>query len=210
MDLAVGDLVISCEVVLHPLLRDAFIICDREGEPLTAMSAIDFDHPAEIPIIAAPRALPSGAGSLLLNFLAERARDAGVRALRYAGPYNTAALFHALLRSFRTDAEEYTFTADTLRRALSISRVPIEIDFVPAPHRRVPFAQGWAEVREGVEYAVVDGVVYGGKEDLLHPLEQGRARLDFGGDANVLIAVFDADGQLVEGPHPVPRFGANV
>ncbi|HET9992150.1 MAG TPA: hypothetical protein VFQ65_26650, partial [Kofleriaceae bacterium] len=66
MDLAVGDLVISCDVVLHPLLGDAFLICDRAGEPLTAMSALDLDDPREIPVIAEPARLPPGSGALLL------------------------------------------------------------------------------------------------------------------------------------------------
>ena len=93
VDLALGDLVISCDVVLHPLLGDAFVICDRAGEPLTAMSALDLDHPHEIPVIAEPAKLPPGAGALLLNRIA-RARAPGP--LRYAGPYPTPALYRAL------------------------------------------------------------------------------------------------------------------
>ena len=218
VDLVVGDLVIDCETITHPLLGDAFVICDRAGEPLTAMSAIDFDRPAEIPIIAAPRKLPSGAGSPLINFIAERAHAAGVAALRYAGPYNTNALFYALLRSFRLEREmstdelkaERVFTDDALRRALAMDRTPIAVDFIPAPHRRVPFADGWSEVRNGAEYAVIDAVVYGGREDLMHPMKDGHAWLDFGGDAKSLVAKFDDAGGLLEGPHPIPRFGADV
>ena len=41
VDLAVGDVVIARDVVIHPLLGDALIICDRSGEPLTAMSVVD-------------------------------------------------------------------------------------------------------------------------------------------------------------------------
>ena len=117
VDLALGDLVISCDVVLHPLLGDAFVICDRAGEPLTAMSALDLDHPHEIPVIAEPAKLPAGTGALLLNRIAERAPGP----LRYAGPYPTPALYRALVRSFRASADNrmdiYGFSLEPYRLA---------------------------------------------------------------------------------------------
>ena len=148
MDLAVGDLVIDCDTVIHPLLGDAFVICNLMREPLTAMSALDFAAPSEIPIIAEPAALPPGSGSLLLNLIAERARGP----LRYAGPYPTPALYRALLRSFRASASEDAFTADVLGRAMRLARDPVDVEFAPAPHRRVTFAGGFAEVRTSVDH----------------------------------------------------------
>src|ERR1700712_4189819 len=130
VDLALGDLVISCDVVLHPLLGDAFVICDRAGEPLTAMSALDLDHPHEIPVIAEPAKLPAGTGALLLNRIAERAPGP----LRYAGPYPTPALYRALVRSFRASADEATFTAGVLDRAMRLARGPVPVGVPPPPH----------------------------------------------------------------------------
>ena len=204
VDLAVGDLVIDCDTITHPLLGDAFVICDRAGEPLTAMSAIDFDRPHEIPIVAAPGALPPGTGGLLLNFIAERARDAKIAALRYAGPYPTPALYNALLRSFVSSAEPWDFTIDLLRRMSLLSREPIPVDFTPAPHRRVPFARGFTEVRNGVERAVIDGLSYDDVDEVNRRLQAGRAELSFGSAPPTHIATFADDGTIVDGPHAIP------
>jgi hypothetical protein len=204
VDLAVGDLVIDCDTITHPLLGDAFVICDRAGEPLTAMSAIDFDRPAEIPIIAAPGALPPGTGGPLLNFIAERARDAKIAALRYAGPYPTPSLYDALLRSFVASEDQCEFTIDLLRRMSLLSRDPVPVDFTPAPHRRVPFARGFTEVRNGVERAVIDGLSYDDVVEVNRTLTAGRAELKFGASPRTHIATFAPDGTIVDGPHSIP------
>ena len=68
--------------------------------PLTWMGAVDWAVPRTIPPILAPSVLRAGAGTMILNVLATRARDAGVHRLRYAGPYPTAALWRSLQRSF--------------------------------------------------------------------------------------------------------------
>jgi len=199
VDLAVGDLVISCDVVLHPLLGDAFVICDRAGEPLTAMSALDLDHPHEIPVIAEPAKLPPGSGALLLNRIAERAPGP----LRYAGPYPTPALYRALLRSFRASADEATFTAGVLDRALRLARDPVPVAFTPAPHRRVEHGHGFAELRDGkIERAVIDGVSYG--DDSYTLLVDNRAELWFGPTRYAEVATFAPAGTLVSGPQPIP------
>lgn len=199
VDLAVGDLVISCDVVLHPLLGDAFVICDRAGEPLTAMSALDLDHPHEIPVIAEPAKLPPGAGALLLNRIAERAPGP----LRYAGPYPTPALYRALVRSFRASADEATFTAGVLDRAIRLARDPVQVEFTPAPHHRVENPHGFTELRDGViERAVVDGISFG--EDAYTRLVAGAAELWFGPTRYAQIATFAADGTLASGPDPIP------
>lgn len=197
MDLAVGDVVIACDVVVHPLLGDAYVICDRAGEPLTAMSAVDLDRPTEIPIIAEPAALPPGAGAQLLNLIAERATGL----LRYAGPYPTPALYRALLRSFRASADEATFTAHVLDRAMRLARDPIAVDFMPAPHRRVVHAHGWSELREGVERTVIDQIAY---DQGYTRLVEDRAELWFGPTRHAHVATLAGDGTLLAGPHAIP------
>jgi hypothetical protein len=194
VDLAVGDLVIDCDVVIHPLLGDAFIICNAAGEPLTAMSAVDLDRPTEIPAIAEPALLPHGSGALLLNLIAKRAPHP----LRYAGPYPTPALYRSLLRSFRASGDEDTFCHDVMDRALRLARDPIPIEFTPAPHERVTFERGFVEVRDGAERAVIDRVSY--------ELVAGRAETFFG----IHVATFSPTGALVEGPYPIPAFASDV
>jgi hypothetical protein len=199
VDLAVGDLVISCDVVLHPLLGDAFVICDGTGEPLTAMSALDLDDPHEIPVIAEPARLPPGSGALLLNRIAEHAR----RPLRYAGPYPTPALYRALARSFRASEDEATFTAGVLDRALRLARDPVPVEFTPAPHRRVANSHGFTEVRLlEIERAVIDGISYG--EDRYTRVAKTTAELWFGPTRYAQVATFTRDGELANGPHPIP------
>ena len=218
VDLAVGDLVIACDIVIHPLLGDAFVICDRAGEPLTAMSAIDLDDPAEIPVIAEPAKLPPGSGALLINRIAERA----THPLHYAGPYPTPALYRALLRSFRASADEAVFCADVLDRAVRLARDPVPVEFAPAPHVRVAHARGYAEVRDGVERVVIDGVSYEPEAPLARliasPAMPGeaavpngtagvianRAELWFGTTRTAHVATFAPTGELVDGPHPIP------
>jgi hypothetical protein len=199
----VGDLIIERDIVPHPLLGEAHVIRDRTGVALTAMSVLDWDRPTEIPTIAAPGALPPGEGALLLNTIAELARRAGVPALRYAGPYPTPALYRALARSFRTHTDEATFTADVVGRALRVARDPLPIDFAPAPHVRVRNAHGFAELRDGVERAVIAGI---GFERTGSPgrLVEHHAELWFGDTAWARVATLAPTGELVAGPWPLP------
>lgn len=134
---------------------------EHAGRPLTAMSEIDWDAPREIPAIAEPRALPPGAGTLLINDIAERAQKAGVQTLRYAGPYPTHALFASLLRSFRTTGTVDDFTRDALDRAVRIARDEVPVDFVPAPFTR----KGDVDVRDGkVDRVRITSVTYDTEE----------------------------------------------
>src|SRR5450432_533636 len=205
VDLAVGDVVIACDIVIHPLLGDALIICDRSGEPLTAMSVVDLDHPIEIPTIAEPGKLPPGTGALRLNLIAERAPHP----LRYAGPYPTPALYRALARSFRASADEATFCDDVLGRALRLARDPVAVEFTPAPHRRVAFPRGWTEVRDGVERAVVDGVSYE-RGAALARLTANRAEVYFGSVRYAHVATFTEDGKIIVGPHAILALASEV
>ncbi|MFT3694452.1 MAG: hypothetical protein QM831_14995 [Kofleriaceae bacterium] len=181
----------------HPLLGDALaIICD--GVEVTAMSAVDLEHPTEIPIIAEPAKLPPGVGALLINRIAANATGP----LRYAGPYNTPALYNALLRSFRASADEQFFTKDLVTRMATLARDPIPVDFTPAPHVRVDNAHGFAEVRDGVERAFLDGISY--------RVSKHVAVLQFAGERYADIATFADDGTLLAGPHPIPPIASDV
>jgi hypothetical protein len=215
--LEIGGLVVHTDVVSHPLLGDAHII-EHNRKPITAMSAIDWDRPTRIPTIAEPRALPAGSGSALLNEIARRAQAAGVTALRYAGPYPTHALFKSLLRSFRTEADEDDFTNDVLGRAMRVARDEIAVDFTPAPFTRRATQHGFVDVRDGaVERVQIGGVVYDvdgtvGSLARLLPTSHGwAARLGFGTEyAWTTIADLDAKGEVVDGPHAMPRMKHDV
>jgi len=212
--LAVTGAVVHGAVTPHPLLGDAHAVGD------TAMTAVAWARPAEIPALAEPGRLPPGAGGAILNTLAVLARRAGVTGLRYAGPYPTTALWRALTRSFRCDADEATFTTGALERALRVARDPIAIDFVPAPHERIAIARGFVELRDRLERAVVDGVAYepGGSPARLVDATPGERRpsgeaLPGGaqhceiwlGDAPYArVATISPGGALLAGPHAIP------
>ncbi len=216
----------------HPVLGRVCPITNERGEPLTVMSAIDWERP-EIPAIAEPVRLPSGAGGVILNVLAlllapsgvgfrrsgvglegrsgEEAHNVSDRSrtnsvltgLRYAGPWPTSALYQALLRSFRTTATEAEFTAGAMERALRGARDALPFVFVPAPHERVVIAGGHVELRDGLERAVIDRVAYG-REGGVARLVEDRAEVWFGDAPWAHVATFAPDGRLVDGPHPLP------
>jgi hypothetical protein len=206
--LEIGRLRISRELISHPLLGRAHVI-EHDGVPLTAISALDWDRPMAIPAIAAPGRLPLGEGARLLNAIATRARDAGVAALRYAGPYPTPALFRTLARSFRTSAAESEFTRDLLARAASLASDEIPIDFAPAPHVRVDFACGWSELRDGIERSVIDGTSFE-RDGSVGRLHDDRAEIWFGDAPYAQIARLGADGTLLDGPHAPPPLVSSV
>jgi len=172
----------------------------------TVMSAVDWAHPAQIPAIAAPARIPAGAGGAILNVLAI---TAGARPLRYAGPYPTSALYHALLRSFTTTASEAAFTADGLARALRGARDELPFDFVPAPHERIAFPRGHAELRTALERVVIDGLGYVAAGSPTR-LVDGRAEVWFGDAPWAHVATFAPDGALLAGPHPLPACTSDV
>jgi hypothetical protein len=148
---------IDTSTIDDPLLGRAYVLTCPDGRT-TTMSAVDWSRPTTIPTVAAPGVLPPGAGGAIMNTIAERARSAGVRALRYAGRYPTAALFKTLLRSFRTTATEEEFTSHF---RLAGKPVEIPIDFVPAPFTRIENRSGFVEMRDGqIERAVVDRVSF--------------------------------------------------
>ena len=200
--LKLGTIAIRRDVVSHPLLGDAHVI-EHEGRAITAMSALDWERPARIPVVAEPGKLPPGAGGLLLNHIAELARRAGVPALRYAGPYPTPALYRALLRSFRAAQPEEVFTRNVLDRALTLARDEVPVDFAPAPYIRVEHAHGHSEVRDGVERTVIDGTAYE-VDGSPARIAGSAAEVWFGDRMYARIAGLDPRGAIVEGPHAPP------
>jgi hypothetical protein len=187
-----------------------------ERPRLTAVSAIDWARPTEIPAIAAPGQLPAGAGGALLNAIAVLARRGGVTALRYAGPYPTAALWRALARSFTPSAQatEAAFSADLIGRIARVARDPIPIDFAPAPCEHVAVAGGHVELRAGLERAVVGGVAYAWEASparLVRCADRARApgaalaaEVWIGDAPYARVATFTESGELVDGPIAIP------
>lgn len=199
----VAGLVVVHEKVAHPLLGEAHAL-EHAGRVITHLSAIDWDHPTRIPAIAEPGALPPHTGGALMNELARRA----THPLRYAGPYPTPALYRTLLRSFRTAADEATFTKDLLHRAATLATDEIPIDFTPAPHERVANAHGHVELRDGLERAVIDGVAY--ERGAIARIEGRHAEVWFGDEPWARVATFGERGALVDGPHAIPPPTADV
>ena len=192
--LVMTHIVVDGAVVNHPLLGPAHIVGN------TAMSALDWARPGEIPVMAEPGRLPPGAGVAILNVIALLAQRAGISRLRYAGPYPTAALWTSLARSFRCAADEAAFTADAAERALRVARDPIAIDFVPAPHERIAIAGGHVELRDGLERVVLDGVSYqpdGSPARLVGDAAAWHAEIWFGDAPYARVATLTTDGQLV-------------
>ena len=192
------------EIIEHPLLGRANAI-EHDGHTITFVSAIDWSDPQEIPIIAEPGKLPPGEGGKLLNDLAR----AATHPLRYAGPYPTPALYRTLLRSFRASAGEDVFTHDLMKRMLRVARDPIAVDFTPAPHERIEFAGGHAEVRDGVEAAMVAGTRYE-RDGNWHRIVDNQCEVWFGDSCYARVAMLSARGELLDGPHEPPPFTSAV
>lgn len=184
------------ELITDPLLGPAHAIEN------TTISAIDWLRPTEIPTLAAPGQLTPGAGGALLNTLAILAARARVPALRYAGPYPTHALWKSLARSFRSTGTEAAFVEHTVARMATLSREPIPIDFIPAPHDRVAIPHGHVELRAELERVTLDGVAYdvGGSPARL---VENRCEIWFGDVRWSYVASLDPDGTLIDGPHPI-------
>jgi hypothetical protein len=172
------------------------------GTLVTVMQRIDWERPTRIPAIERPGAIPGGLGTVILNDLARRAQAADIAALRYAGPYPTAALHQSLLRSFHTSSTEDEFTRDVLDRALRGATDELPYDFVPAPHTRIEHAHGHCEIRDGLERAVIDGIAF--TRTSMARLVGLDAEVWIGDSRYARIATFSEDGALVDGPHPVP------
>jgi hypothetical protein len=120
--------------------------------PLSVFEALDWARVDRIPALAAPARLPPGAGTAVLNLIAELARAQTTARLAYRGPYPTEQLFLALLESFRylTDAP------DPLAAFMAGG-----VEWEPAPHERLFPADGlYVQMRGRVEKVVVRGATY--------------------------------------------------
>ena len=192
--------------VPHPLFGQAHALT-VDGAPASWMSAIDLTRPTEIPAIEEPARLPPLTGSALLNVVARQA--AGV-ALRYAGPYPTSALYASLQQSFVASADEATFTADAMARALAVARTPIAVDFTPSPFdRRWPHPRVAVQRRVAIERVIVDGVAYLADDDgprRLRHADDGTwlAELWIGDAPWGVRAQLDGTGATCAGPLDLP------
>ena len=190
----------------HPIWIDRGDLPRGEGAPATWMGAVAWAAPTTIPPIFAPARLPGGAGTMILNVLARLARDAGVAALRYAGPYPTAALWRSLQPSFRVlgDASEDDFTAGALARAVAGDMSPIAIDLAPAPfERRRVSARVTVDVRDGVERVTLDGAAFerpAPARRLVARADGWAAELWLGERRWCTLAAVDHAGDVLEGP----------
>lgn len=199
-------------VAAHPVLGPSHAL-SVDGVAVARLSALDWRRPTAIPAIDRPGALPPGTGTMLLDTIARLARDAGVAALRYAGPYPTAALWAALAASFRADGDEATFTADAAHRWRGGALPPIAIDFAPAPHERARLAaDAFVGLRAGVERVVLGGASFergGGVRRLIDDDDDGvAAELWFGDRPWARLARLGPDGGLRHRAPPPPIVGA--
>lgn len=132
------------------------IVCD--SEVIARVAAVDWGDPRWIPAVDRPTALPVGAGTAILNLLAVMAMQRGTPALRYRGPYPTAALLGSLRASFlaRDDGER---AREAFERPIAFgTTAEIEVDFVPAPHRwHFAGSDVCVQIRDGLERVYVDG-----------------------------------------------------
>lgn len=209
-----GELVIEPRAAEHPLLG----ACDRlrAGDREALAAAVDWAAPAAIPALDRPGALPAGAGTAVLSFLAWRAREAGRATLRYRGPYASAALFASLRDCFAVEGdvaaalERFTAGAETAAVAGVAREVPV--GFAPHPFERV-FARDeaggevCAQLRDGLEALWLRGRAYrrgGAVRRLRQEGERVWAEVVLGDAPWARVAAVDRRGALLEGPHPLP------
>ena len=204
-------LVVDESITAHPLFGHAHSLL-VDGRVVTAMGVLDWQRPTTIPPIEHPARLPRGTGTLLLNEIAQRARDAGVSALRYAGPYPTAALWASLLQSFTSTSDEATFIADAEQRAIAVTMTPIAIDFSPAPFVRRWIAPNISvQHREHLERVVIDSLDYSEGVRRLVAHDDGiHAQVWFGDAPWADVATFAANGSVLAGPHALPAIADAV
>lgn len=176
-----STMVLRAETKAHPLFHRAHDL-EIDGSVIAHCGHTEWVSPAHIPPIDVPGAMPSGAGSALLNWLAGAALRAGTGPLRYRGPYPTATLFDALSHSFRVEnppAALERFTHDVESRSIRGSMIEVDVPFMP-----VPFEWHWpaedicVQLRDGLERVYI-----GGRGYALH--QHGTRRLRREGDRYV-------------------------
>jgi hypothetical protein len=197
----------------HPMFGRCDTVTLGEGQPLARFQAVDWTNPAHIPPLDWPGALPSGAGTAILNLLAQQAQRRGRAALRYRGPYPTGALFDALADCFRPQGDVSTafhrFTEQVELAAATGEMVEPPVDFEPAPFERVWFEAGvCVQLRSGVEKVYIDGRAYAratvGARRLKQTESGTTALVEIGGEPWAEVLRLDERGDLIEGPTPLP------
>lgn len=197
----------------HALLGrcDAVLV---DGVVVARCQAVDWERPAYIPPLDRPGALPEGAGTAILNYLATRA----TAPLRYHGPYPTGALFDSLLECFRVDdpnAAFARFTAEVEETALAGTVREVPVDFAPAPFRRFFGAPGVClQMRDGMDKLYIQGRGYArwttGARRVLPRGPSWVAAIVLGNKQWAEVATVSADGAVLEGPRPLPPAPAAV
>lgn len=198
----------------HPVFGPVDRLCDADGATVAFLGRIDWQHPQHVPPVDRPGALPTGAGAAVLNLLAIAARVADVEALRYRGPYPTAALFDALLTSFTIvgDLSEALaqFTANVERTAVLGAMVTVPVALCPAPFEwDWPDPRVCVQRREGIERIYVDGRSFDAQR---RGPRRVLPRSDGGVDAVVMVGErrwatvvsLDGQGKLLAAPAPLP------
>lgn len=156
------EIALRLDAAEHPVLGRCDAITSADGETLALGRAVDWRRPTEVPALDRPGALPPGAGTALLDFLAWQALRAGTGPLRYHGPYPSLALWQSLQASFRVHEPlaqaQARFLADAEARALAGTIAPIDVAFHPAPHTwHWPHARICVQHRVGIERVYLDG-----------------------------------------------------
>ncbi|MGE0826696.1 MAG: hypothetical protein AB7G75_21960 [Candidatus Binatia bacterium] len=151
-------------------LSDSIVLLDGEqgftvARPITLFRSVTYEDLEYLPPLDDPVRLPTGAGSTVLNVLAQLACDQGKAQLRYRGPYPTERLFATLNESFRYRGElgvaRERFTEGAEEIALQMAMKEAPIDWEPRPHERFfPEAQTCVQLRDGVEKVYDHNRVY--------------------------------------------------
>lgn len=203
-----GEVVIRPRRATHPVLGPCHEVTLGDTKSLALFGAVDLARPGYIPAMDRPGALPPGAGTAILNVVAERAPGP----LRYRGPYPTGALFDALLECFVVPdpiAAASRFVADAEQCALEARVVEVPVAFTPAPfERHWPQPGICVQLRTGVERVWVDGVGFSalaaGARRVVPDGDDVVAALVLGGTIWGVVARLGADGTVREVPRAVP------
>ena len=206
-----SEVVLQASSDPHPLFHRAHAL-QWDGQAVARCGHTSWSDPQAIPPVDTPAALPSGAGSALLNWLASSAVRAGTTSLRYRGPYPTAALFDSLMQSFTVDdpaAALERFTKDVESRSVRGAMTEVDVPFMPAPFEWHWPADGvCVQLRQGLERAYIDGRGYSlhqlGTRRLRREGEHSVAYIDLGGIAWHDVLRFAPDGTPEGHPAPIP------
>lgn len=212
-----STVVLEAEAKAHPLFHRAHDV--RVGDDVVAhCGQTQWLAPKHIPPVDVPGAMPPGAGSALLNWLAASAQRSATGPLRYRGPYPTAGLFDALSHSFRVDDPPTAlerFTQDVESRSIRGSMVEVDVPFHPAPFEwHWPTEGVCVQLRDGLERAYIAGRSYARHQLGTRRLRAEGSRLvayiDLGGIAWHDVLTFEADGTPVGSPAPIPAAPARL